>query len=790
MKRSFTLLFLLLPVNLLARGVQDFVTTSYDHGDVKLVWQDFVADVYVSRAEAAAVRNTATLFTEDVERVTGRKPSLRNSTVGLSSHAVIVGTLGKSRVIKDLIAAGKIDVSEVEGKWETFLIQVVQKPLPGVETGLVIIGSDRRGTIYGMFDVSENMGVSPWYWFADVHPRKQTALVVKDGIYREGPPSVKCRGIFINDEMWGIRPWAQRTYAPDEGQGLGPKTYRRIFELLLRLKANHIWPAMHRGTIPFNYYDDNKVVADEYAIVMGTSHIEPMLRNNIGGAEWDQEYPGEPWDYVANKDHIYKYWEDRVKSNGMYENVYTIGKRGKDDVAGSDGTVPVLETIFADQRKILSDWVNPDPGKVPQVLIAYTEVLGLYNQGLRVPDDVIICWPDDNWGNIRQLPNPREQQRPGGSGVYYHFQWLQGASACYVWLYTTPLGLTWQQMHMAYEYNVRDLWVVNVGDIKPYEIGIDYFMKLAWDIRPWTSRNTRKFLLEWAGRDFGARYAVRIADIMEKHFELGYARRPESMVQKAGSGIKWDWFSPDNYNDEVQRRIDVYDELIRQVDDLYAELPGDLKDAFFQMVLYNVKGSGLHNKKVLYAQKSNAYGGQKRTSAARYAQLAKDALKELEAVIAHYNHDLVTVGDKWNHMASMPGPYGGMGLQFDMPPLSDYKGVGPASLNIALEGGSADTLPDFSIYTKNRRFIDLFNSGTGTIQWSAHVSDDWVELSECSGSFQKEHRLWVTIDWSKAPKGIKQEAKVAIKGTGKTLRICKEIISAKINLCRYMGYGR
>jgi len=772
MKKSLILMFLLLPGNLFARGVQEFVTISYSAGDVKLVWEDLVADVYVSQAESSAVRNAATLFTEDVERVTGRKPFLSNSLTGLSSHAVIVGTLGKSQVIKDLIAAGKIDVSKVQGKWETFLIQAVPNPVPGVKRGLVIAGSDRRGTIYGLFDISENMGVSPWYWFADVHPRKQRALVVKDGTYRQGPPSVKYRGIFINDEMWGIRPWARKTYAPDEGQGLGPKTYRRIFELLLRLKANHIWPAMHRGTIPFNYYDDNKVVADEYAIVMGTSHIEPMLRNNIGGAEWDREYPGEPWDYVVNKDHIYKYWEDRVKTNGMYENVYTIGKRGKDDVAGSDVTVPVLEDIFADQRKILSDWVNPDPAKVPQVLIAYTEVLGLYNQGLRVPDDVIICWPDNNWGYNRQLPNLQEQQRSGGSGIYYHLQWLQGASACYVWLYTTPLGLIWQQMHMAYEYNVRDLWVVNVGDIKPYEIGTEYFMRLGWDIRPWTNRNTRKFLLEWATRDFGVRYAARIADIMERHFELGYARRPESMVQKApGNTIKWNWFSLDNYNDEVQRRIDAYDELIRQVDDVYAELPQDLKDAFFQTVLYNVKGSGLHNKKVLYAQKNNTYGGQKRASAVRYARMAQDALNELEAVIAHYNQGLITVGDKWNHMASMPGPYGGMGRQFDMPPLSDYKGVGPASLNVALEGGHASHLADFSVYTKNKRFIDLFNSGTGTIQWSAHVSDEWVELSERSGLFEKEQRIWITIDWTRAPKGVKQEAQVIIKGTGKTINV-------------------
>lgn len=771
MKKAIALL-LILNAHAFAGGVREFVTTSFSDGDFKLSWKTSPADVYVSQAENVAVRNAASIFAQDVERVTGQRPSIKNAPAGLSRHAVIVGTLGKCQVIEDLVKAGKLDVSKVRGKWETFLIQVVPNPLPGVDTGLVIAGSDRRGAIYGMFDVSENMGVSPWYWFADVHPQKQKALVVKKGTYRQGPPSVKYRGIFINDEMWGIRPWAQKTHAPDEGQGLGPKTYRRIFELLLRLKANHIWPAMHRGTKPFNYYERNKVVADEYAIVMGTSHIEPMLRNNIGGAEWDVEYPGEPWNYLTNKDHIYKYWEDRVKTNAMYENIYTIGKRGKDDGAGKDVNVPVLERIFADQRKILRDWVNPDPTKVPQVLIAYTEILGLLNRGLRVPDDAIICWPDDNWGNIRQLPDAGQQRRVGGSGIYYHFQWLQGASACYVWLHTTPLGLTWQQMHMAHEYNVKDLWVVNVGDIKPGEIATEHFLAMGWDIGPFKSASgsSREFLLSWATRDFGAEFAEPIADILEKHFELGYARRPESMVQKRGKEpARWNWFSLDNYNDEVQRRIDDYDELIRKTDQLYAKLPRELKDAFFQMVLYNVKGAGLHNKKVLYAQKSNAYGVQGRASAASYAALAEKALDDLKAVIKHYNTSLLTVGDKWNHMASMPGPYGGQAAQFEMPPLSHYSGAGPARLKMALEGGDENALPDLSVYSRNKRFIDLYNSGAGTVKWSAKVSDNWVKLSKTSGEFAKEARIWVTIDWEKCPKGPKQQAKVTFKGTGKAL---------------------
>ena len=337
------------------------------------------------------------------------------------------------------------------------------------------------------------------------HPVKRTELSVIAGKYILKSPSVKYRGIFINDEMWGIRPWALNTLAPEEGQGLGPSTYSKVFELLLRLKANTLWPAMHQQTRPFNYYEQNKVVADEYGIIMGSSHIEPMLRNNIAGAEWDTEYPGEPWDYVKNRDHIYKYWEDRVKTNGRYENIYTIGKRGKDDEAGSEITVPVLERIFTDQRSILRKWVNKDITKVPQVLIPYTEVLGLYNEGLKVPDDVIICWPDDNFGNIRQLPDPKERQRSGGSGIYYHFQWLNGATTAYTWTCTTPLALTWSEMKKAYDYGANKLWVVNVGDIKPAEINIDYFMQLAWDISVWDNQNSRQFLTQLATREFGSR---------------------------------------------------------------------------------------------------------------------------------------------------------------------------------------------------------------------------------------------------------------------------------------------
>ena len=747
------------------------VDGKFTAGDFKLADQKSAVPVLMDTNDSQTVLLVAGFFCDDVARVTGQKPELKTDAGTIKNDCVIAGSITGSRLIQQLIATKKIDIADVAGQWESCLIQVVENPLPGVRRALVVAGSDRRGTAYGLLEISRQLGVSPWYYFADVPPKKKTAVAIRPGRYVQASPSVKYRGIFLNDEMWGLRPWAMNS-APSEGHGLGPTTYRKIFELLLRLKANYLWPAMHEGvggTIPFNGYEQNKVVADEYAIVMGSSHIEPMLRNNIHGAEWDREYPGEPWDYLVNRDHIYKYWEDRVKANGRYENVYTMGKRGKDDFAGSDVTVPVLEKIIADQRQILTNHVNPDITKVPQVLVAYTEVLNLYNKGVRLPDDVIFCWPDDNYGYLRQLPNTREQSRSGGSGIYYHFQWLTGAAPAYPWLHTTSPSLVWSELKKAYDYNVRKLWVVNVGDLKPAEVGIEQFMDMAWDMTRWTNCDTKQFLHRWAARDFGEPYAAAIADIMEKHFQLAYARRPEHMVMwDRTKKDQWDWFSLVNYNDEAQQRVDAYERLIQSVDAVYQSLPVALQAAFFETVLYDVKCAALHNLKVINAQKSHAYGAENRASAADYAAKARAAAAAIDRIIGQYNTNLPVVGAKWNGMASLPGPWGGQGHAWDMPPLSDFAGSGPANLNLALEGGDHRQLPDFSVYNQDQRFIDLYNSGTGSIAWHAAVSAPWIKLSATSGRLDHQTRIWAKIDWTLAPKGEAPTGTITFSGAGKT----------------------
>jgi hypothetical protein len=473
---------------------------------------------------------------------------------------------------------------------------------------------------------------------------------------------------------------------------------------------------------------------------------------------------------VTNKDHIYKYWEERVKQNGRYENIYTIGKRGKDDEAGTEVTVNVLEEVFHDQRKILAKWVDRDVTKVPQVLISYTEVLDLYNKGLKVPDDVIICWPDDNFGNIRQLPDEKEQKRPGGSGVYYHFQWLNGATTAYPWLFTTPPALTWLEMKKAYDCNARKLWIVNVGDIKPAELGIDHFMQMAWDMSRFENNEPEKFLTDWASGIFGIEFAYETAQILKKHFELGYARRPEHMVMFDGrkNELKWNWFTHSEYNDEVQKRMDEYSDLIRRVDETYGSLPVQLKDAFFQMVVYNVKGAALHNLKVLYAQKSHAYGREKRASAATYASNAQYSENRIAGLIRHYNRELVTVGSKWDRMASLPGPWGGQWHQWDMPPLSTFSGEGEPELHLTPEGDKKDMLPGFSVYDPGKHFIDLYNTGNGVVYWEAETSDSWIKLSETLGVISDEKRIWVTVNAEQAPNGSNVQGKVVIRWNAST----------------------
>jgi hypothetical protein len=645
------LLYLLTSVTALAAP---WVSEQPNPGDFALVRDGRAATLVTSPDDFKVVSLAVNDLAADIKRVTGISPTVA-AFPSVSGPAVLVGTLGESPLINGLVDAGKLDVKDLRGAWESFVIATVANPLPGVPSALVIAGSDRRGTAFGVYELSQAIGVSPWYWWADVTPAKKSALFIAAGTRRFGPPSVQYRGIFINDEDWGLQPWAAKTFEPETAD-LGPKTYAKVCELLLRLKANTLWPGMHPSTKAFNHYPKNKQVADDYAIVMGSSHAEPMLRNNVG--EWTA--PKETYNYVANRDGVRGYWEQRMKENGKFENIYTLGMRGIHDsnMVGpkTDAErIATLEKIFADQRELIakySRW-NPASGRVgsdaraenasggrvppesvPQMFCAYKEVLALYRQGLKVPDDVTIVWPDDNFGYVRNFASPEELKRPGGFGVYYHISYL-GAPLSYLWLSTTPPALIWSEMSKAYDHGARKIWIANVGDIKPGEIGMEFFLQMAWDIKRWRHDNVQDYLPEWAAREFGPEVAPNVARVMDTYYQLNFARRPEH--------LQW-WLRNETprpsplSRQEIDRRITAFSVLTVQAADLESRLRPGTADAYTQLVGYPVLGSALANFRYFYGELGDT-------------ERAQTADAQLREFTRHYNEDFA--GGKWRGMTSL-----------------------------------------------------------------------------------------------------------------------------------------
>ncbi len=574
-----------------------WVDSRMHKGDFPLVTKKQSAPLVIASEDFKVVSIAVQDLAQDIERVTGQKPRVLSgvSESKKTQNVVYIGTLGKSPVIDELIANGKLDVAQLRGKWESFLIALIDNPQPGIKQALVIIGSDRRGTAYGVYELSQAIGVSPWYWWADVTPEKKSALYISAGTRQFGPPSVKYRGIFINDEGWGMHPWAAKTFEPENG-GIGPKTYQKIFELLLRLKANTLWPAMHPVTKPFNYFAQNAQLADDYAIVMGSSHAEPMLRNNVG--EWS--LPHEQYNYLDHRKQVYSYWQERMQTNGKFENIYTMGMRGIHDSymqgpVDDSGRISLLEKIFTDQRELISKHTDLPVSQTPQMFCAYKEVLGLYRQGLQVPDDVTIVWPDDNFGYVRNFANAQERNRSGGFGVYYHLSYL-GAPLSYLWLNTTPPALIWEEMSKSYAMGADRIWIANIGDLKPAEIGAELFFQMAWDINRWQLHNQQDFLRTWAAREFGETHATEIAALMKEYYHLNYQRKPEH--------LQW-WLSrtsprlSDFNEEEAYSRLQAFRKLREGVDRLRKKIPHEKRFAFFELVGYPIHGSALANIRFL-----------------------------------------------------------------------------------------------------------------------------------------------------------------------------------------------
>ncbi|REA64445.1 hypothetical protein DSL64_02530 [Dyadobacter luteus] len=728
--------------------------------------------IYYQKGEYKLDSITAHLLASDIELVSGYQPKVLTDISNAKGNIIIIGR-AESALVKNV--GNKAFDPAIKGKWESYSLRFLSKPSANIANALIIAGSDARGTAYGVFSVSEKIGVTPWYWWADAKPKMQKSLVIDGVDFTSKTPSVKFRGIFINDEDWGLQPWAAKTFEP-ETKDIGPKTYAKVFELLLRLKANLIWPAMHPSTKAFYHYPGNIKVAEDYQIVVGSSHAEPMLRNNV--SEWNQKEMGR-FNYLTNKKKVDEYWESRIKESSKINGIYTTGMRGIHDgamegVKTMEETVPLMDTIIRAQRNMLKKYVNESITKVPQVFTPYKEVLEIYDAGLKVPDDITLVWPDDNYGYIQRLSNAQENRRSGGSGVYYHASYW-GRPHDYLWLNTTHPAHMREEMTKAFAMNARQLWVLNVGDIKPAEYATQLFLDMAYNIEPFeNSAFLMTHLQNWLSTIFGDKQSASAAKALWHYYDLAFERKPEYMgwsQTEPTTGVKFTAYNHLFYNDQAQLRMDAYDQLLAQVKDIGTNIAAKDKDAFYELVEYPVKGAAWINKKFLFRDKAFIYASQGRLSAAYYTSLSGGAQEKIAAETLYYNTKLAN--GKWNGMMDMfprklpvfDVPDFNLPLKKSLPAFCAVpEGYNQADSTTDLGTSRATILPEFNKWNKQRYFIDVFLTQKVKRTFTVKVSEKWISVSNSQGDLtpdglNSQQRIWVEIDWNKAP------VQASLKGT-------------------------
>ena len=580
-------------------------------------------------SEEQVVHTALELLRRDLQTVLSATAKVETNT-----GTILIGTAGRS----ELIDQTGVDTSVLKGKKQAFLLTV------SPEGKLIVAGSDGHGTAYGILEISRLLGVSPWEWWADVTPEKKKLFKLSSKFRSVQSPSVEYRGIFINDEDWGLMPWSNKTYEPSDVNGeIGPRTNERIFELLLRLRANTYWPAMHECTLPFFLTKGNREVAKKYGIFMGASHCEPMACSAAG--EWRRRGNG-AYDYVNNSAAVYKFWEDRVKEVADQEVLYTLGMRGVHDgkMQGAktvEEQKAVLDRVLADQRGLIKKYVNKDVTQVPQVFIPYKEVLDIYNAGLQVPDDVTLMWCDDNYGYIRHFPTAEERARKGGNGIYYHVSYW-GRPHDHLWLSTMSPSLIYQQMKQAYDQGIQKIWILNVGDIKPAEYQIELFMDMAWNLEAVAQEGVTAHLKHWLERELGTSPAKELLPVMQEYYRLAHIRKPEFMgntreeekdpAYRIVKDLPWS-------EEFINERLSSYDRLSETVEKVTSRIPADRQSAYFELVKYPVQAAGQMNRKLLFAQLARHGKADWEKSDAAYDSIA--------ALTQHYNS---LENGKWNRM--------------------------------------------------------------------------------------------------------------------------------------------
>jgi hypothetical protein len=678
---------------------------------------------------------SAQLLQRDVRAVSGID-AVASARIGECGRRCVVIGRHDSALVQRIATEEGIDLSALKGAWERYA-RVVFRPRrdPGREV-MLIAGSDARGTVYGVIDLTREMGVSAWEWWADVHPAQRKRIEVASEAIASQSPSVQYRGVFLNDEDWGLQPWAAKR---DPAKDIGPATYARIFELLWRLKANIIWPAMHDSTKPFYQIPGNALMARAYAIVMGTSHAEPMMRNNV--REWDKKQG--PFNFFTNRDALVRYWDQRVNEVKQFENMYSVGIRGVHDSAmeGADTVRKQLDGMAAVidvQRSLLSAAQGKPVEQIPQALTLYKEVLDIYKAGLQVKDDITLIWPDDNYGYMHQLSTAQEARRSGGAGLYYHLSYW-GRPHDYLWLGTTHPALVRDQLERAAVTGANKVWIANVGDIKPLEYLTQYFLDIAFDQKQ-LAATPRQHLVQWLSVQFDASRAEEIATILLGYYDLAWERRPEfmgfSQTEPTTATRQTDYMR--SGGEEAEQRLDKYAALVRRAEAIHAALPAAQKDAYFQLVLYPVRASANLNMRILKQELAAQLARTGRPAAELYARQAESAQRAIVEDTLLYNQG------KWQGMMDaaprrLPVFQPPLFASYGKPTRQDCAVAYPVSDKLAFTTGRAET-----------RTVTLVNYRASTVRWKAPSVPDGYTLTpaggELDGANGYEQRIQVHYD--------------------------------------------
>jgi hypothetical protein len=745
---------------------RSYISAKKGTGRFALSASGSAAPLVVSSSDFPGVLRVAKLLQADIQRVTDVPPDVVCDSLPSAAEIVLIGTLGKNPLLDRLVREKKLDVNDIAGRWETFLLQVVEKPFPGIKRALVIAGSDKRGAIYGMFDLSAQIGVSPWYWWADVPIRHQKKLFVLPGRHSLGEPAVKYRGIFLNDEEPALGRWAVEKFG-----GFNSQFYEKLFELMLRMKANYLWPAMWWAS--FNSDDPmNPKLADEYGIVMGTTHHEPMMRAH---AEW-KPYGGGAWNYETNAAQLRAFWTEGIQRMDSHESIITLAMRGDGDMAMTESTnIALLEKIVADQREILGRVTGKDVRTIPQIWALYKEVQEYYDKGMRVPDDVTLLLCDDNWGNLRKLPALEDPPRSGGYGIYYHFDYV-GGPRNYKWLNTNQISRVWEQMNLAYRYGVDRIWIVNVGDLKPMEFPTEFFLDFAWNPDNWPAERLPEYTRLWAERQFGSEHAAAIADILTQYTRYNSRRKPELLAP--------DTYSLLNFR-EAETVVADYNRLAEMAERIAKLLPPEYRDAFYQLVLHPVLACANLNDLYVTVAKNRLYAAQGRAATNELAARAK-ALFDKDAELSRY-YNTILAGGKWNHFMDQTHigyTYWQQPEKNTMPQVEEISVPEAAGMGVAEEGTelfwpqekSEADLPEFDHFQRQSFYLEVFNRGQSPFSYKIQCEAPWLVFSPQQGVVEKETRVLVSVLWQKAPSG-EIRAPITINGPNGT----QVVVYAAIN---------